>query len=335
MITRRGFNLVPLLRSFVETLFALKLWSNVISSIVLVLVTFVDNVGERFGMDLTGDKREFGEIIESGFYNIWLDYASYMQFPFKPGWMIDFGQFCKEEVWDKSQDQTTQKLETNRDKYFKELWANLKESQQEDILKNLEVGDTEFENFSKITNPINVGRHYGFMLANDITADDVKKLRKARVAMVSRGDKLGMTTEELKKIAANGGIDIDKYLKVGGIEDKYGNKYTITMSNKNDLNKYNFVPEPAYVYYAVQPSNSKTYTIYMDKSGIDKTTGKEIPPVYLTANDLKRFGIKTGFDENGVFTVEAEAEKVKKTLQNNESFEEQPPIDIKELIKKL
>lgn len=335
MITRRGFNLVPLLRSFAETLFALKLWSNVIASIVLALVTVFDNIGESVGFDLTGDKRDFGEIMTSGLYNIWLDYASYMQFPFKPGWLIDFSQFCKEEVWDKSQDKTTKNLETNRDKYFKELWSNLKESQQEDILENLEVGGTEFESFSKITNPINAGRHYAFTMANDITADDVKKLRKARVAMVSRGDKLGMTTEELKKIVTNGGINFDKYLKVGGIQDKDGNKYTITMINKDNLYKYNFVPEPAYVYYAVQPSNSKTYTIYKDESGIDKKTGKEIPPVYLTANDLKGFGIETGFDKNGVFTVEAEAETAKKTLQNNESFEEQPPIDIKELIKRL
>jgi hypothetical protein len=337
MITRRGFNLGPLLRSVLETAFALKLWTNVIGSIVLVIQTSVVAILEACNVNVTDDQRYPGDIFVDGLYNIWLDYTSYIEFPFKPGFIIDFISFLRRKAWEDPIDQTKKELETDRDKAFTELWSKLTENQQEKILVNLEVGETEFEYFSKITNPINVGRHYQFMKINDITVDDVKKLRKARVAMVSGGDKLGMTPEELKNlIDPTNVLDVEKYLKVGGVQDKDGNKYTITMINKNNPYVYNFVPEPLYTFYGVQPSSDgKSYNIYMDKSGIDKKTGKEIPPVYLTANDLKSFGINTGFDENGVFTVKDEAEKAKKTLKNNKSLEEQPPINIKELIKKL
>ena len=340
MLTRRGFNLVPLLRSFLETIFALKLWTNIVATIVLFVESLViagfEAVEDQTGINLTDDKREFGKIITDGLYNIWFDYASYLEFPFEPGFLYDFKIFFQEKVWNQSMDRTTLELDTNRDKYFKELWSNLTENQQEKILGELEVDGTEFENFSRITNPLQIGRYHRFQMMNDITADDVKKLRKARVAMVSGGDKLGLPTEELKKIVQDGGIDLDKYLKVGGVQDKDGNTYTITMISKDNPYVYNFVPTPLYTFYGIQPSSDGvSYTIYMDKPGIDKKTGKEMPPVYLTAKDLQNFGIKTGFDKNGVFTVKDEAKKAKKTLEDSQSYEEQPPINIKELIKRL
>lgn len=335
MLTRRGLNLGPMLRSFLETWFTLHLWHNVIYSVV-VLVESIGTWGlEKMGFRVTDDNRSLGEMILDGMYSLWGDYTSYLNFPFKSGFLIDFGLWVS-NIFDDPVDQTSRELENNRDKYFDELWSNLPEPQQEKILENLEVDGTEFQNFSLITNPINAGRHYGFMTKNSITADEVKKLRKARVAMVSSGDKLGMPYEELKKRVQNKDIDLDEYLKVGGVQDKEGNTYTITMIDKNNPYIYNFVPSPVYTFYGVQPSSDgKTYTIFKDMSGIDKATGKEIPATYLTANDLRGFGIKTGFDEDGAFAVKDDAEKVKKTLKNNESLEPQPRIDIKELIKRL
>lgn len=325
MLSRRGYAPIPFLRSFLETWFTLHIWHNVVYSVVGVIQAIGIWGLEKIGVDVTDDNRTVGERITDTMYSLWVDYTSYLNFPFKPGFFIDFTQWVLKVFPNQNLDQTERELNDDRDKTFRELWDKIDEPNQEKILRGLETGNTGFDRFSKITDKKSIGRYFQFKKVNNLTDEQITKLREARVATISKENRLGIPTEKIKDIIKD--FDVDKYLNVGGIRDKNNIVYTIN-SIGDDLYRYEFTPPDIYTFYGVQPDKTnKIWFIYKDES--DKE------PEFLTASDLKSLGFNTGYNEQGGFDSKETAEKVKEQLIETVAAEPQPPISIQELLKRL
>lgn len=327
MLSRRGYAPIPFLRSFLETWFTLHIWHNVVYSVVGVIQSIGIWGLEKFGFDVTDDNRSVGERITDTMYSLWVDYSSYLNFPFKPGFFIDFGQWVLKVFPNQKLDQTERELNEDRDKTFRELWDKIDEPNQEKILKGLEVGETDFDYFSKVTDRKGTRSlvwYPKFKEKNNLTDDQVTKLREARVATVSNKDKLGIPTDELKNLITD--FNVEDYLKVGGLRDKNGVVYTVKRVG-DEIFKYEFIPPDKFTFYGIQPDKTnKTWFIYKDES--DKE------PVFLTSSDLSKLGFK-GYNEQGGFDSKESAENVKKQIMETVASEPQPPISIQELLKRL
>lgn len=328
MLSRRGYAPLPFLRSFLETWFTVHLWQNVVYTVIGLLADLGTWGLEKMGVDVTDDNRSVIEAMGGTLSGIWLDYTTYLEFPFKPGFLIDFGVWAYDVLYGENMDQTTRELEQDRDTAFDKLWTNMSEEKQEKVLEGLEVGGTDFDTFSKVIDrngPRGLVWYPKFKAENNLTDEQIQKLKESRVATVSKETKLGLSPDKLKQIIKD--FDIDEYLKVGGIKDKNGVVYTIKSIDKN-IFKYEFIPPDKFTFYGVQPEETnKKWYIYKDESN------KE--PQWLSATDLKNLGFNVGYEEDGGFTSKDKAEDVKDSLIETISSEPQAPISIQELLKRL
>ena len=325
MLTRRGYAPIPFLRSFLETWITLNVWHTFVYSIVAVIQSLGILGLESLGFDVTDDNRSVGERIKDTIFSLWVDlFVSVgLKVPFSFGYFWDVDDLIK-ILLNQDIDQTERELNDDRDETFRELWNKIDEPNQEKILRGLETGDTGFDRFSKITDKKSIGRYVQFKKVNNLTDEQITKLREARVATMTKEDKLGIPAENLKKIIKD--FDVEKYLKVGGIRDKNNIVYTIN-SIDDSLYKYEFTPPDIYTFYGVQPdTTNKIWFIYKDES--DKE------PEFLTSSDLSKLGFK-GYNEQGGFDSKETAENVKKQIMETVASEPQPPISIQELLKKL
>ena len=333
LLSRRGYGALPFLKSFLEAWFILEVWQNIISSVVAILQPIINFIcGKALGwtgLNCTDDQRTIQEAWKESLSSIWLDYTSYLNIGFEPGFLIDFAQFFIPLTNEKI-DQTTIKLVGDKDKALKNLWESIPENQQEKLLKSAEkVENTDFQTFSQVTSEELQYRFYrdNFLKKNNLTPEDVKKLHEARVLSISKETSFGLNVDDIKKLMDNkSSLDLENYLKVGSLKDNKGIVYKIKrLKTPYD---YQFIPPDKEIRFGVQPvGNNDSFYIYRDE------TNK--PVERLSAESLKKLGINNGYDEEGLFTSNDRAKEVRETLQNDFPSEPQKPLTIQEILKKL
>lgn len=334
MLSRRGYGTLPLIQSFLEAWFILQVWQNMISSFVAILQPFFNFVCEKtigawLGVNCTDDQRTIRESWKESLTSIWLDYSSYLNIGFEPGFLIDFGSWFM-SISDEKQDQTTIKLIGDKDTALKKLWESIPENNQERLLKSAEeVSGSDFQNFSRVTSTDGKWRvfYQTFMKKNNLTPEEVNKIRESRVMSVAKETNLGLTTDDLKNMMKNtNSFDVEKYLKVGGVKDK--NDVVYKIKRLDTVYDYQFIPPDKEIRFGAQPvGNNDSFYIYRDE------TDKEVER--LSAEQLKNLGFNSGYDEQGLFTSKDKAKEVRDALQNDFPAVPQKPITIQELLKRL
>ena len=339
MLTRRGFAPVQLLKSFLESWFAMFIWQRVLQTLVAVFqpifvwiceLTVEPAIGKLFDKNFscTDDKRSMVQFWSESIISIWLDYTSYLEFPFKPGFLIDIGEKIFNGLTSvDSIDQTSIELPEDNQKKFNELWGTLGPDKQKFIVEKMaKQENTDFQNFYQVIDKAKFSYQYNkFLEINGLDDNDVQKIKSNIVATVPEKTKLGVSIEQLKNLTADS-PNISSMFNVGAIKDKSGKVYTI--KKLDDVFHWEFIPPDEYILFGVQPvGNDDKFYIYRDDS--DKE------PILLNAEALKKEGFNKGYDENGYFTSKIAAENVKKSLQLTYPSIPQNPISIQELLKKL
>jgi len=338
MLTRRGFAPVQLLKSFLEAWFAMTIWQNVLQTLVAVFEPIFAWMCEKtvepafnfFGgsFNCTDDKRSIVQFWIESISSIWLDYTSYLEVPFKPGFLISLGERMFDGLTSvDSIDQTSVELPEDNQKKFNELWETLGPDKQKFIVEKMaKQENTDFQNFYQVIDKAKFSFQYNkFLEINGLDDNDVQKIKSNIVATVPEKTKLGISIEQLKNLTADS-PNISSMFNIGAIKDKTGKVYRI--KKVNDIFHWEFLPPDEYILFGVQPvGNDNKFYIYRDDS--DKE------PVLLNAEALKKEGFAKGYDENGYFTSKSDAENVKKSLQLSYPSIPQNPISIQELLKRL
>lgn len=338
LLSRRGFNRGFFL-AMVESWVMLQVWQNVVSSIVAILAPIFEYICNKlfnimkWETRCTDDLRTIQQYWKESLTSIWTDVDSYYNLGFDKGFIIKGIEWFNEEIIDDPISETEIKLVEDADKYIKQFWNALDEKTQEKLLNQAaKESGSDFQIFTNVTNPNNDPTkaffHKTFLNKNEITEDQSKKLYDARVLTAPQSIVGKLSAENAKNLISNPKklSKVEDYLKVGGVEDKNGVVYTIKKGA--DSYSWTFVPPSEEIRFGVQPvGNNDAFYIYRDDSS------KEV--YRLTADDLKKEGFNTGFDENGLFKSKEEAKKVRDTLQELHPSVPQKELTIQQMIAKL
>lgn len=332
MITKTGYGVsITQIKNYIVSYLFFVAYSQlyeVVSDVLIPTFEYLYNKVVPQGYRTATDDRGLPEVIKQNIADDFLTWGGLKDLlvPFEKGFAIEITERVYNGIigydWSRPVSEYQEKTESN----YKLIWKGLSDTQKKMAIDSFNDAEKiKGSAFEKLSQYIGEDANFVYLLGNypDLTNDDYKKLRSARVLIGQMETNEPKFTkgyvDSLVKDSSRLQQKLNLEFKVGGIMDKEGSYYEVIEKN-NSMFYFKEITEP-YEYYLQQDGSE--YLIYQD----DGTKAKDYGPI--TKENMELNDVKSKYSDK------KEAEKIVKKLNKDKKTKSSKEISMVDMISKL